>query len=145
MLHSKRRIRARRARKRLSRITIGSSTMGDNDLSPRQVDAKDWQYLLERIEGQQADISDLMARVATLEAGKGTKGPKVDERREAILAFVNTHPGMKLTALVVAENLDMENTLVGHKMRSLWEGGHIGATKEDGRTRMYFALPKTED
>lgn len=86
----------------------------------------------------QEQVKLLTERLDAIEAATAPAAPKRDELADKVIEFMSTLPGVKLTALVVAQNLDEENTKVGTRMQTLANRGVLKTTKEEGRTRMYY-------
>lgn len=82
-------------------------------------------------------VETLTARVYALECSSGPIVVK-DDMPERIMTFLGSLPaGMKVTPLIVAENIGADNRVVYARMKTLTERGVLEATKEDGRTRMF--------
>lgn len=81
-------------------------------------------------------IGEQNERIAALEA-KVLPQPK-DDLNERILGFMKGMPGIRLTALVIAENIGEANSRVGSRLASLASRGAIRSSKEEGRNRLYF-------
>lgn len=111
-------------------------------------------YLNERVRRHEkimealAEENDgLAVRIAALEAA----GPRiivrtVDPINDKILAYMKKHPGMKLTANVLAENIGEDNGVVGSRLKSLFGNGRISKKTENGKVAMYYysAEPKED-
>lgn len=84
-------------------------------------------------------VSSLTGRLEVVEVAVAPKAPKRDELADKVVEFMRERPGLKVTALVVAENLgELDNAKVGGRMQTLANQGIIASSKENGRTRMYF-------
>lgn len=82
-------------------------------------------------------IAELQDRLAVLEA----RQPRAkDDLNERIVAFL-TRTGLRMTALVVAENIGEDNGRVGNRLTTLANHGTIGSSKQPGRHRIYYAEP----
>lgn len=95
--------------------------------------------LLTELVALRDDVKLLTERIEQVEAAVAPKAPKRDELAEKVIEFMRDRPGLKVTALVVAENLgELDNAKVGGRLQTLANQGVIASSKEPGRTRMYF-------
>lgn len=81
-------------------------------------------------------------RLNDLDAALPKRAPSLAERVEA---WINAHPGLRLTATTVAESMDLpdlaERKRVHSAMVSLASAGRIGVDVREGRNRVFYALP----
>lgn len=99
----------------------------------------------ERHEQRLADtvtvLGDQAARLAAIEAANAPK-PKL---ADVVEEFVNAHPGLKFTALVVGESMGLtsraDQNRINSSLATLAANGRIAVDTREGRNRVYFAKP----
>jgi predicted nuclease with TOPRIM domain len=115
---------------------------------------------LDRLEGridelskhlQEVDSLDLPGAVVTLDErlraleAKDAPPPKpVDEINEQIVAFLDSVPDVKLTAIAIRENLGIDAKYIHDRCKTLVRNKRIRMFVEPNRHPFYQALPKAE-
>lgn len=82
-------------------------------------------------------LKALRERVEVLETGRHA-APPPDPLADKIVEFMRGLPGVRLTALVISQNIGEDNGRIGGRLQTLASRGTIESAKEDGRTRMYW-------
>lgn len=98
--------------------------------------------LLRRVDELEAQVRVLTERVAVLEAAPAA--PPRDELNEKLLAFLRSHPGLKFTGQLVAENIGEPPSSVYGRLRTLARHGHLVFIKEDGRNGLFYTPADTD-
>jgi uncharacterized coiled-coil protein SlyX len=101
---------------------------------------------LEALEGERtADaVVVLDERLRAIEAKDAPPPKPVDEVNEQIVAFLESVPDVKLTAISIRENLGIDAKYIHDRCKTLVRNNRIRMYTEANRHPFYQALPKAE-
>jgi uncharacterized coiled-coil protein SlyX len=87
---------------------------------------------------------EVVGRVEALEAKDAPPPKPVDEINEQIVAFLDSVPDVKLTAIAIRENLGIDAKYIHDRCKTLVRNKRIRMFVEPNRHPFYQALPKAE-
>lgn len=99
--------------------------------------------LEDRLSATEAAHADLVDRVALMESRDRTRGSgrrALSDDAVNALRFMEQHYPMKFTALIIAENANLDNKSLGSSLRVLASRGLISMISTEGRNALWQAL-----
>lgn len=97
-----------------------------------------------RFEAVRDTVGAVNGRLAELEGKDQPTAKPVDEINEKIVAFLESVPDVKLTAIAIRENLDIPAKYIHDRCKTLVRNNRIRTFVEPNRHPFYQALPKAE-
>lgn len=98
------------------------------------------QEILDYLDRIETKLDELLAK-GSRKPGTFVGGRKHDEAYHTVLGFMRRTP-IRLTAMVIAENTDLDNGLVGSRLRTLIDEGLVESQKPEGKTATFKITEK---